>query len=341
VAREDAIREFWSWWETAVQAVDTSGQRELPALLVSELRDRVHAIDPALVWDIGPLGPGQTILTVSAGGDPELFATAARWKAAAPADGETWRYSSVRLPRADVPSGTLRLHGRALAIAEARYKLDARRDDDLVDLRFHHPALRRVPDAERLEAAFLILDAVLGEVAVERHLGVIEWGRVRYGGLDAVGLRSGIADLEEARLERLAAGASSWAFLERELEGSRQVVTVNTSLRQVDHPLLDTRAEVRLRIAQPTPNGFATDGEAEHLYKVQAALLSGLGEDAVLTSRETHAGVRTLVLAIDGQSRAPATLERVRSANPSLAIELVLQPDPGWQQVKQRIELAR
>jgi hypothetical protein len=57
-------------------------------------------------------------------------------------------------------------------------------DRELINVRFHHPALATLDDKERARAAFLTLDDVLGEDGVERWDGRSRplWIRSRTGG---------------------------------------------------------------------------------------------------------------------------------------------------------------
>src|SRR5262249_14209310 len=98
-----------------------------------------------------------------------------------------------------------------------------------------------------------------------------------------------------------------------------------------DHPLLDVRVQATYDLLEPTAAGLTTDDEAKVLYALEDALLERLGTDAVLVARGTFNGTRTLMLMVDGQSTARATLEEVAQEPGGRAVRIEVYPDPGWQ----------
>jgi Family of unknown function (DUF695) len=338
------IAAFWTWWSDARAEIEDSlgAGRDIDHARAVELSERVDAIDPSLAWELGSHGPGSYELTVTAEGNHDLYAEAARWAAACPTDSPAWSYWSLRQPARD-PSGlVLRLHGHDVALEDARFSLDERSDVELVDIRVDHPVLRDISGDEAAGMALLLLDALVGEAAVERSIGVIEVGRVRWRGADSAALRELIRRIAEVREGEAAQGISHWVSLDSGRDGLPGILTVNASVRHIDYPLFDARAEIRLQLLAPTPFGLTTDAEAELLVRMQEKLLGAIGSDAVLTSRETHDGYRTLNIAFDGNGNVPAWLEKLRSSwTAKWPVEVRIEPDPGWIHARELLAMTR
>jgi hypothetical protein len=339
--RAQAIAAFWSWWSyrrVAVEHALDAGQGLEPSL-TAELVERIAEIDPALSWGLESTAPGQHALTVTPSGVSELYATAARWWEAAP-ETNGWRYQWQRAARPDAASLTFRLSGRDVALGEVRFAISRR--NELVDVRVDHPQLRSLESPAAMAAAFQLLDAAIGERAVERYLGAVDVRRVWRGGSDVRELYEVFKALHAERRAIRTQGNSVWLFLDSSRDGWRGLTTVDALVRQVDHPTFDWRADVRLKLLEPRDDGLTTNAEGEALGNLEDVILSRLGSDAVFTSRETHRGHRTVRLAFDGQTPVAEWLGRLRDSDAiRWPIEVETLSDPGWTQAREILHAAR
>jgi hypothetical protein len=337
-------RQFWAWWDNVRPAFEqafTGGN--VPAALVEELGARVDAVARGLVWELsrsdgeGDEAGGWT-LVVGPGGSPELYAVAARLVAAAPGD-PGWTYTWLRPVQADVSGIVLHAHGREVRVGETRFGLEER--DGVVDVRVDHPALRKLRGQEGLGTAFMLLDTILGEGDVERYVGTVEAGRVHFRAADPAALRAAVVRMSQAEGAPRPGGGGSWSVLKTEREGSPAFITLDRSLRHVDHPLFDVRAHVIYGLLHPNEAGLTTNEEAEQLYALEDALLEHLGPDAILVARQTYGGRRTLILAIDGESTARAWLEQAARESDGRPMGVTFHDDPGWRMQRNLLRQAR
>jgi len=174
-ARE-AITAFWDWWaaEGEAQAALLFSGEGTPELFESfgeVLGERVKAIGDLAVAT-GPGRAAKHCLVLTAGGDPDLRPVAAAWLAAAPAVDAEFEYSDHRQAHPDPVSLSLRFDGGELDLVSTT--VVAQVEGPLVHVQVSHPKFAELPENDRVQVAFLFLDAVLGERAVEEHIGQVD-----------------------------------------------------------------------------------------------------------------------------------------------------------------------
>jgi Family of unknown function (DUF695) len=315
---------FWSWWE------EHGGE---PGQL-DALKDAVNAIDGGLEWELWPRDHDPSLLIVTAADDHALYATAARWAAAAP-ESDRWSFLCHR-PRLPRLAGTLVIAGASFALSELRLRISRSPSGLLVDVVVAHPALAQLePDAAWV-ASRRLLDAVVGEVAVERHVGEIAHAaKLRRRAVDAEELRTRVDVLADARSASRSKGIRPWSLLDTGRAGLPGILKVDRSLRHIDHPLLDARAEMTIQLVAPTPTGLVSDKESDALQTFLESILTKVNADpvaegVVVISRETHAGARTITFAFDSTGKFGPWIGGANDWNTSWSIEVATQLDPAW-----------
>lgn len=297
---------FWAWWadrrDEIAAGIEADG---IADPLIDELRAQVAAIDRGLAWELAPGTSARHALVVSPGGDPELRATAERWRRSAPPADEVWEYHAARPPSYGDEPPVVAIDGREFDFAEmvAAFAIDDEREE--VDVAVHHPGFADAPEAIAGQATFLALDWLLGEEGVERWIGAIDVAPDRP---EAAGPLRAIVDAVHA-LETEATG-DRWLLLEAEDDdGMPIMVSAARPLKPVEHPLLDTHVALTLRF-DGLDNGLPTRPELETLRALEDDLEGELDDDAVFAAHATHVGERVFHLYVDGESAAAARLER-------------------------------
>jgi len=173
----EAISAFWQWWTDAGKAEASvlfagGGDQERFNAFAEELGALVGAIDPGLGVATGPGRTAQHCLVVTAAGDEELREVAAAWLAAAPEADAEFEYADRRQPHPEPQSLALRFPGGVIELAHTTVLAVV--DGRVVHLQLSHPRFAELSENDRLQVAFMFLDAVLGEEAVEERIGQVE-----------------------------------------------------------------------------------------------------------------------------------------------------------------------
>ena len=328
----DGISAFWAWWlEARSDLARAAGGQDASGELATRIAQRVAAIEPELEWELGPGAAKTYSLCVTAAGKPEAREAAARWLIAAPDDPE-WEFHRARPP---VPSAdlVLALASGRLAVADVRFRLDERPDDDFIDVVVDERSLRTLTPGDRQTAMFLVLDHLLGEENVERFVGQIGMRPLRWRTEPPEALVAAVERLARARAERHATGEDRVAILSGTFESKPGVILANTSIRKVDHPLLSAHALVEIELADPTEVGLTTQDEADVLNAQQDDLESRLGNDGLLAARETRDSRRILHLYLDPESTAAARVQDWCSACHPRRAGVTIAHEPDWSSV--------
>ncbi|MGN6636586.1 MAG: hypothetical protein ACTHJ6_14170, partial [Oryzihumus sp.] len=175
----------------------------------------------------------------------------------------------------------------------------------------HHPAWSDLDPQTRTQAAFLLLDTVLGEAAVETWLGEVSAAELEP--LDAIpltGLRSVVHSLEEHHLG--ADGEPTWAMLEGAGPTGRPGLAVTqVPLRSAMAPHLDTHVAVVVPYTDTTEQGLPGAECLPRLRSHEEQHTHPVGPSGRLVAHESHEGVRVLHLYVDGTT---PSAEQVRAA---------------------------
>ncbi len=168
---DERVASFWDWWPTASEGIAAAIADGALQRWVEPISRAVTALDPRLGWELSAGSQAQHALIVTPEGDPAVRPIAIAWRAAAPAVDATWEYHPARQPG---PAGMLQIGGMDVDLADFRAIASWDEARERVDVNLWHPTVAAAPGDAGLRAAFLFLDNLLGEEAVERWIGAIE-----------------------------------------------------------------------------------------------------------------------------------------------------------------------
>lgn len=320
----DAIRAFWTWWETARTRVLNAieGDRVFTDELIEDISAHVAAISD-LDWELGAGTTSRHAFYLSAKGDPEGRLITELWRSMGPPPDEIWSYFPARQPRRGSP---IELEGIRVDPAELRVSFEVESARERVHGAFSHPAFEQLGDSAAM-ALFLLLDGEFGEDGVERWLGGVE-----------VSEEPGESSIEEFRaaVDELARGATGqqFAVLRGENDdGEPMFVTANLALKRIDHLLNTMHLAVDFAIVDRNEQGLPTPDEAEALNALEDQLAAQF-TDAVYYGRETRPGRRTIHWYVPEDSAAQRIVEDFAKAHPERKLQLMLARDPTWELIK-------
>lgn len=322
------ITDFWTWWssegaQATERAIAADGGRKLAAALTT----RVHAIHPALAWELGRGTSSQHSLTVTAGGDAAARPAAERWRRAAPAADATWEYRSSKEADDDRLGSTMEIGGHRVALDDMAYSVTTDDGARRVHVTVYNPAFDGMPPGMPEQIAFLALDWTVGEDELERWIGVIEvttsWSA---GMVDASGLRAAVHALAAQR-------SDDWALAElTDDDGTPGVAVFPLWRRWIDAPTLDLHWEI---VADYAGNavGLPDDAEGDRLAALEERLLQVLADRGEHLGRETSRSRRTFHVYTDAEDQnvTAAVQDFVRAES---GVSATSEPDPGWTAVR-------
>ncbi|MEO9326280.1 DUF695 domain-containing protein [Nocardioides sp. C4-1] len=323
--------DFWAWWTTqgaaSCEAAIAAGTVES---LVDELTERVHAMSPDLVWELGPGTTAQHRLVVSPEGNPDVRAVARRWLRAAPEPTDTWQYADARGADPDPGSGGIRVGGADVQFAEIR--VGATRVGNHVDVAVHHPRLRELPEQARGMVVFISLDHTLGELECETWIGAVEVALDEPD--DAVtleGLRELVAAVRDDATD--ADGGPTWVMLQGEVDGRPLMAVAQVPLAPSFAPHLDTHLAVEVPFPA-TDEGFPDEGALDDLRAIEDHLTQRLDDMARLVAHETGQGRRVLHYYADSARPVDGVAEAAVTGWTHGVVTVTRDADPGWHAVR-------
>lgn len=323
---QDAIAEFWEWWATIRDTVE----REIAEGGISDdtidgIEERVWRIHPDLNWQITGGIEAPHSLNLVSGGTRLLRLVAELWRRMGPGDDDRWEHHPSRLPFGLAP---FEIGGFEVDPSLARFTAAEDPLYERLDLTIAHPAFINLDDEEAAEAAMHILDATLGEDAVERWLGILETTTDLPGGEPIFTARS--------TFERFGDEASGegWERVDDQYDGV-VMAQVNRAVKWIDHIDKPLYAEMTIRALTTDQDGLPVPLEQKRLESVVADLLTRLGGDGVLLGTALGDGEQTVHLYVGTSDRVEAAISEWREANDNREIEVDLVPDEQWQNAEQ------
>ncbi len=318
-----AIDAFWQWWaKGGALHVDLAREASEPGEALDKLlTERVHAIHAGLRWEVGDDG----VLVVTAEGDQQALAPAARWLASAPPADDTWSYADLR-PASDA-DGEITVG--EVTIDLARCVAGVQVAGHGIDVTVHHPGFVGQPPGRRRMLAELALENVLGEEDAALWLGTVETSEV--APLDAFALSlipSVVAQVRPADDDL------NWAALKGEdAHGHEIIALAEHPLRQITGRRFDTYAAVEVRYGRGRRAGLPGRGDLKALTALHDRFDQALGEDGRVVAHQSSAGVRIIHLFVDGCTDAADRLGAVVGGERRAQLTAVM-PDPGWSRVQ-------
>jgi hypothetical protein len=323
----DAVDAFWSWWQGARDRVARAIESQEAIELADDISSHVKAMDGGLAWELGPGRTSRHHLCVTGEGDMRLRVLAERWLARAPDPDETWEYYPARQPDPKCARQTLRLDGVPVHFDAFRVGTQVNDAHKRINVEMFHPAFGALKEEQRATAAFLFLDQLLGEDDVERWIGCVDFS-------DEPSPDSVSADELRSKVHALAGSHEEehYTLIQGQTDGGSPVlVLARLGLKRVDHLLLDTHFEVRIRVDDVSENGLPTSSEADSLNDMEDALINLLGPDAVYVARETFDRQRIIHLHAASDGPVPSKLERWERVQPMRQIDTSARLDPAWE----------
>lgn len=323
---QDAITEFWEWWatirDTVAQEITDGGVSDDT---IDEIEERVWRIHPDLNWQItGGIEAPHSLNLVSEG-TRLLRLIAELWRRMGPADDESWEHHPSRLPFGLAP-----FEIGEVEVDPSLARFSAREDPlyERLDLTIAHPAYVELDDDEATEAAMHILDATLGEDAVERWLGILETTVDIPDGEPIFTVRS--------TFERFGDEASGegWERVDDQYDGV-VLAQVNRAVKWIDNIDKPIYAEVTIQALTTDEEGLPAPLEQKRLESVVADLLTRLGPNGVLLGTAVGDAEQTVHLYVGVSDQVEAVLSEWREANDNREINIDLAPDEQWQNADQ------
>jgi len=159
---------FWRWFrqnEPALLLVQTGREPVCGQLAVA-----LQTVSPELTFEFGPAEHERREFIISADGIRDAFPAVKRLAAAAPSL-EHWTVIAFRPGR----PGPHVLTVGALTMTSADILVHAEPDGERTGLVLAMPGYHATPAKSYEQAAYLLLDALIGEYAVETRIGFIEF----------------------------------------------------------------------------------------------------------------------------------------------------------------------
>jgi Family of unknown function (DUF695) len=324
--------DFWQWWGSTGAAVTTKAlSRNEPTSVADGLSRAVHAVHPELSWELAAGDVSEHVLVVTSGGHPDLRAVARRWLLAAPPADETWSYTDHRPPAEDPESMRLAT-GQGSDIDFAEMQVTARLSGIRFDTVVHHPAFALLPPEARVQAAFLALDAALGENDVELWIGHVE--TAEHSLLDGFGLsalRAVVRDHQARYVDQ--DGGPSWALMQGETPDGPVLASAQVPLHPAVAPHLSVHVAVLLPYRDRTPEGMPEDGSLDALRHFEDQLAGLLGKDGRIVAHQSSAGLRVLHVYVDETSDAVGRIEETAATWAEGDAHAQAMADPAWESV--------
>jgi hypothetical protein len=345
-AQAHAIRRFWSWWRAKGAREAAAAIRDgEPERMFNRMARHLTAIHPGLIWEFAEGSESKHVLVVTSEGDPVLRAITSRWRLAAPPAGALWSYSSFRLPAADPAASVVTLGRAQIDVTSAT--VSAEICGAHVDLTVYHPGFVELPVDQHLLTAFLLLDTVLGEAAVDTWVGTVaarvprpqctpamaDPDQVELDPMPLIDLPALVRDLENELTD--SEGGRPW-LLSRGTADDGDVILASAQvpLRAASAPHLDTHVDVSVSFSEWTPRGLPAPGSLRRLRDFQADVSGHLGRSGRVVAHETHRGVRTLHLYVDSTTFAAKQLRSAIANWNQGTVSVTEKRDPSWDQVQ-------
>ncbi len=323
---QDAIAEFWEWWATVRDDVDREiREGGIHDDTIDEIEERVWRIHPELNWQITAGIDAPQSLNLVSGGTRLLRLIAELWRRMGPADDTRWEHHPSRLPFGLTP---FEIGGVEIDPSEARFSATEDRLYARLDITVAHPAIAELDEDTANDAAMHILDATLGEDAVERWLGILETADTLPEGSPMFMARSVIDRFSAETPEH------GWERVDDQYDGV-VLAQVDRSVKWIDHIDKPIYSEVTINALMAGEDGLPVPIEQKRLDAVVADLVERLGNRAVLLGTAVGDGEQTVHLYVGVGDDVERTISEWRDANDNREISVDLVPDEQWQNAEQ------
>lgn len=312
-AAERGIADFWARWPELAPGLETdlaAGEHGAGTELLAQLTE---AVNPGLEWEVMPGRSARHALCLSAAADLGLRGITERWLRAAPPPDESWEFHPARIP---VPLENIVIGELEIDPEDALACITVDSGSETLELVVCHPGFAGMDETLQLQAAFRLLDDLLGEDDADKWVGAVETAPRPPG--------PALPFLETAhRTEALAAAASGekWEIIpEFDGEDWSNDLHINRAAKRLDHLEMTVLAVVNIETPDPDRSGAAAGAERE-----LARVLDGRG---MFFARAYYLDYTVLYAYITPEA-APEMREA--AARLPAVYELTLQPDETWE----------
>ncbi|MBB1032283.1 DUF695 domain-containing protein [Dietzia sp. SLG310A2-38A2] len=326
-----AVTTFWRWWteggcRRTTAALESGDARRV----VPEITSLIEAIDPGLSWEFVPGSEGAPHrLTVTAAGVPELRGAARRWLAQAPPADAYWSYADLRDP---VAGCAMHFRDRRLGFDEAEVVVDC--GLSRADVTVHHPGFAGLKGPDAGIAAYLLLDAMCGEAAVETWVGMIRSNATAPGD-DAVSLDALPGILREIERDNTdEEGEPAWQILHGDTSCGPMVAVVRVPLVALSAPEFDRHVAVHVPYTDVEDGGLPGSASLPGLRDFEDHLVDRLEGTGECVGAESCNGRRLLHFYVDSATPAHEQLRVAASGWEQGEVTLTVTDDPGWRKVQ-------
>jgi uncharacterized protein DUF695 len=320
-----AIESFWTWWESARPRAEKMISGTPDDRLTAELNARVGAIHAGLQWEFTTGSESTHVLVVTSGGDPALRSLAERWRRSSPEPDEIFGYAAARPGNPSAMGGVLQIDGHRLVLSEARFAAEPDEAALAVHVLVWHPEFATMSEQSRTHVAFLTLDWLLGEDAVEIWIGHIAAVSRPGPYLTGVELAEVVDRMEPED------GTERWGTLTGTRRGKPLVALAQVPLKPARWPGCHLHIRIDVPYRQRDENGFPARDSFPALYALEDRITE-FADGAVVVAHETCDGVRTTHLYTDRRAAAHA-LEPLIASWPEGKVRMTVSEDPRWQAV--------
>jgi len=322
---DDSIARFWSFWhrERAVLTSALDAQdRETFAPMLSRA---VTQMEPKLAWEVGPGRTAKRALSLVSYGDVKLRRRAEAWVKAAPAVDEDWEFYPAKPGNGDFAALVINVGGKDIDLSAMTCFATVDLNRERLDVQCAHPVFAGMEDKLQRQVAFIALDGLLGEDAVERWLGVIECQDLPS---EAVPLREILPKVNELASQ---ATGDRFVLLRGQRDGKPVFVAKNMALKRIDFLHCEDLLTVVIPLKTSNEYGLPDRSEADALAAVEASILEALGTGVAYLGRETHGGLRTLFAFVPGGGDHETRMRLFARERKDYRLKVEASHDPVWE----------
>lgn len=195
------VNHFWDWLSDFSDRHQISDDEDITDEVIEEFASYIAEFFPRFAWSLGPseIGSGSS-LTFSGNGDKLTQKLCRYWlEQAKPIEG--WEFSAARQPCSPDQIAEMRISVGGedeIDFSEFQFRLTPNDKDQVFETVVWHPAFEGMPDENRFQILFLMLDEALGEFGTSMWIGEIKLEPIE-------------ADQQTVRIEQLGSIIQQWA----------------------------------------------------------------------------------------------------------------------------------
>ena len=167
--KQEDIKDFWDLYsKTEKQMLDSFNEGDkYQNKYIAALDEKIKEIDPSLSVEIKPNTDKERVLTITAGGIPELFPAVIKIAKAAPKD-RLWKIEALK-QRVKLP---IMIDYKGTILDSETVKFTYKKSDDgRLELTLYYPS---VTD-DNLYITYIFLDGIIGEYDTAKYIRNIEF----------------------------------------------------------------------------------------------------------------------------------------------------------------------